>query len=136
MAQSLTVLCRLPSGVTLDLHNQETLKQRATASTPMMHPATPLRTVTLNGATHDPSYHSVEDRLLGRAGRTQVDKDFWEAWLKQNEKNQLVTQKLVFAEATRAKADDAMKELKSEKTGLEGAGQDALPKDISKMEKN
>lgn len=136
MAEFITVLCRLPSGITLDRHDFNTLSQRAKTKASVLHPAQPLQSVTLNGAKHDPRYHAAEGRLLGRAGRTQVDKEFWEAWLKQNAQNQLVTGNLVFAEATRAKADDAMEELKSEKTGLEGAGQDALPKDISKMEKN
>lgn len=136
MAEFITVLCRLPSGVTLELHNIGALKNRTTAPAPLMQPATSLRSVTLNGAKHDPSYHPAEGRLLGRAGRTQVEKDFWEAWLKQNEKNQLVTQKLVFAEATPDRASDAVRDLKAKKTGLEGTDQDALPKDVSKMEKN
>lgn len=100
-----------------------------------MQAAVALRSVTLNGAKHDPAYHHAEGRLLGRAGRTIVDADFWSAWLAQNERNQLVTQHLVFAEANAAKADAAVAELAKEKTGLEGVEQNALPGDVKKADR-
>ena len=135
MANTVTVLCRLPSGVTLELHDLDGLKGRASSEAPVMQPAIALRSVTLNGAKHDPSYHEAENRLLGRAGRTEVDADFWKAWLDQNQRNQLVTQHLVFAEANAAKADAAVAELAKERTGLEGADQNALPGDVKKADK-
>lgn len=135
MAQFVTVLCRLPSGVTLELHDTAQLQARAASDAPIMQPPTPRASVTLNGAKHDPRYHAAEGRLLGRAGRTQIEADFWTAWLEQNERNALVTQKLVFAEATPAKADSAVAELATEKTGLEGNDQNALPGEVSKMDK-
>lgn len=135
MANSVTVLCRLPSGVTLELHDLDGLKSRASSEAPVMQAAIPVRSVTLNGAKADPAYHRAEGRLLGRAGRTIVDADFWSAWLAQNERNQLVTQKLVFAEANPAKADAAAAELNKEKTGLEGVEQNALPGDVKKADR-
>lgn len=135
MAQCVTVLCRLPSGVTLKLYDLDQLTQRATSETPIMQPAAPRRSVTLNGAKHDPRYHPAEGRLLGRAGRTQVDGEFWEAWRAQNTHNALLTDKLVFAEASPAKADSAMAEMSREKTGLEGNDPDNLPAEVGKMEK-
>lgn len=135
MANTVTVLCRLPSGVTLELHDLDGLKSRASSEAPVMQAAIPVRSVTLNGAKHDPAYHHAEGRLLGRAGRTEVDGDFWKAWIDQNQRNQLVTQHLVFAEANAAKADAAVAELAKEKTGLEGADQNALPGDVQKADR-
>lgn len=134
MANFVTVLCRLPSGITLELHNLDDLTARTGSEAPVMQAAAPLDKVTLNGAKHDATYHSAEGRLLGRAGRTQVDADFWGKWLAQNQRNQLVTQKLVFAEANPAKADAAVAELKTERTGLEGSDPAKLPGDVKKAE--
>lgn len=136
MAQFVTVLCRLPSGVTLELHDLDALKNRASSDAPIMQPPAPRASVTLNGAKHDPSYHPLDSRLLGRAGRTHVEADFWNAWLKQNAQSALVTRKLVFAETTPAKADSAVAELATEKTGLEGNDPNALPRDIAAMDKS
>lgn len=132
---NVTVLCRLPSGVTLELHDMDGLKGRAASEAPVMAAAIPVRSVTLNGAKEDPTFHHAEGRLLGRAGRTEVDGDFWKAWLDQNQRNQLVTQKLVFAEANPAKADAAAAELAKERTGLEGVDQNALPGDVKKADR-
>ncbi|MCX5617031.1 hypothetical protein NQF87_08655 [Bombella sp. TMW 2.2559] len=135
MANTVTVLCRLPSGVILELHDLDGLKSRTASEAPVMQAAAALRSVTLKGAKHDPSYHEAEGRLLGRVGRTEVDADFWKAWLDQNQRNQLVTQYLVFAEANAAKADAAAAELSKEKTGLEGEDRNALPNNVKKLEK-
>ncbi|MXV35965.1 MULTISPECIES: hypothetical protein [unclassified Saccharibacter] len=135
MAKFITVLCRLPSGVELELHDLDSLKERANSAAPIGLASVPRQSVLLNGAKHDPTYHPAEGRLLGRAGRTQVEEDFWNEWLKQNERNDLVTRKLVFAEASPTKADAALAELSKERTGLEGNDPDNLPKDVSKLEK-
>ncbi|MXV35746.1 MULTISPECIES: hypothetical protein [unclassified Saccharibacter] len=135
MANFVTVLCRLPSGIELELHDLGILKERASSDAPIGLASVPRQSVLLNGAKHDPTYHPAEGRLLGRAGRTQVDADFWNAWLKQNERNELVTRKLVFAEANPTKADAAVAELAKERTGLEGVDPENLPKDVKRMEK-
>lgn len=135
MANFITVLCRLPSGIELELHDLGILKERASSDAPIGLASVPRQSVLLNGAKHDPTYHPAEGRLLGRAGRTQVDADFWNAWLKQNERNGIVTRKLVFAEANPTKADAAVAELAKERTGLEGVDPDNLPKDVKRMEK-
>lgn len=135
MAQTVTVLCRLPSGITLDLHDIDALKTRAASDAPIGVAARPVKSVTLLGQKHDPRYHGAEGRLLGRAGRTQVDADFWNAWLAQNERNELVTQKVVFAEANAAKAEAAVSELATERTGLEGVDEAALPQNVEKSDR-
>ena len=135
MANLVTVLCRLPSGIRLDLHDIDTLKSRAASEAPVMGAAPLVRSVVLNGAKTDPSYHHAEGRLLGRAGRTEVDSDFWNAWLAQNKNSELVRHKLVFSEANQSKADAAVKEMAKEKTGLEGLDQNALPGDVKKADK-
>lgn len=132
MAQTVTVLCRLPSGITLELHDLDALKARASSEAPVAVAARPMKSVTLNGQKHDPRYHQAEGRLLGRAGRTQVDADFWNAWLAQNERSELVTQKLVFAEVNASKAEAAVAELATERTGLEGVDESALPQNVEK----
>ncbi|MUG89678.1 hypothetical protein [Bombella sp. ESL0385] len=133
MADHVTVLCRLPSGIRLELHDLPSLSERAQASAPIMAPPQARASITLNGIRQDPHYHPLENRLLGRAGRTNVPTDFWKAWLEQNKTSSLVTQKLVFAETTAARADNAMNELAKERTGLEGAEHTSLVEGVTPL---
>lgn len=135
MADTLTVLCRLPSGIRLELHDLAALKSRAKSQAPIMAPARALSSVTLNGIKHDPLYHPAENRMLGRAGRTTVSAEFWNAWLEQNAHTDLVTQKLVFAESTPSRANSAMAELAQSRTGLEGTDHTTMTNGVTPLEK-
>ena len=135
MADTVTVLCRLPSGIRLDLHDLSSLSERTQATAPVMTPPQARSSILLNGIRHDPLYHPVENRLLGRAGRTTVPTNFWKAWLEQNRQSDLITRKIIFAETTPARADNAMAELAKDRTGLEGADNTTLAEGVTPMQK-
>ncbi|WP_282799622.1 hypothetical protein [Bombella apis] len=135
MADTVTVLCRLPSGIRLDLHDLSSLSERTRATAPVMTPPQARSSILLNGIRQDPLYHPVENRLLGRAGRTTVPTNFWKAWLEQNRQSDLITRKIIFAETTPARADNAMAELAKDRTGLEGADNTTLAEGVTPMQK-
>lgn len=121
--QTITVFCRLPSGIVLSLFPEGEAERRAEAEKakrPDLSPMQALKTVTLNGAKHDPRYHPMHNSILGLAGRTEVDADFWNAWLRQNANAPIVKEQLVFAESSTAKGESRLHELKDSKTGFEG----------------
>ncbi|WP_198027223.1 hypothetical protein [Parasaccharibacter apium] len=134
MADTVTVLCRLPSGIRLDLHDLSSLSERTQATAPVMTPPQARSSILLNGIRQDPLYHPVENRLLGRAGRTTVPTNFWKAWLEQNRQSDLITRKIIFAETTPARADNAMAELAKDRTGLEGADNTTLAEGVTPMQ--
>ncbi|WP_249079262.1 hypothetical protein [Parasaccharibacter sp. TMW 2.1884] len=135
MADTVTVLCRLPSGIRLDLHDLSSLSERTQATAPVMTPPQARSSILLNGIRQDPLYHPVENRLLGRAGRTTVPTNFWKAWLEQNRQSDLITRKIIFAETTPARADNAMAELAKDRTGLEGADNTTLAEGVTPIQK-
>jgi hypothetical protein len=64
--------------------------------------------------------HVPEHGIVGGYGLTTgVPKDFWERWVKQNEKNPLVTNELVFAHGDELSARSKAKENSGIRSGLE-----------------
>lgn len=127
MAETITVICRHPSGIKLDLYDMETLKARNLSSTPSMSSPVPVRSVVLNGIKSDPRFVKEANIHLGLGGRTQVDKDFWEAWLKQNASSDLVKKNIIFAEINEKRALDRLDSEGKTPTGMEPLNQDKLP---------
>jgi len=80
--------------------------------------------VTLNG--------SNSSALVNGFGITEVDKEFFEAWLERHKDLKMVKRELVFAVDHAAKMDGATKEKQSEKTGLEPLKQDEPVKGAKK----
>ncbi|QDH14119.1 hypothetical protein E3E12_07900 [Formicincola oecophyllae] len=135
MAETVTVICRLPSGVRLDLYDMKGLAETAQANKAgaQMVPGAPVRSVILEGARHDRRYAKFTNAMLGMGGRTVVDAAFWEAWLAQNKNSELVRRNLVFAEASTAKAEGKLKEVGSHPTGLEGVDTAKLVGDVQTL---
>lgn len=52
-------------------------------------------------------------------GLTEVDKDFWDAWLAQNKETRLVKGGFIFAQETNEKAKAEAKEKRANKSGTE-----------------
>ncbi|QCE32893.1 hypothetical protein FAI41_04410 [Acetobacteraceae bacterium] len=130
MADQITVFCRLPNGIILSLFPEGEAQRRASSNKNknlVLNPMREIGKITLNGATDSSSGYIAERNLmLGKAGRTLVDKDFWEAWLRQNENSDLVRENLIFAEAKSSKGEAKLKEFATEKTGLEPREQNEL----------
>lgn len=122
MADTVIVLCRYTHGITLRLSAAGEAERRAQLSKedrPDRSPTRVVQQVTLNGANKAPDYHPKDNVMLGRVGRTVVDKSFWDAWLKQNADSDLVKNQVVFAELTDTRANAKAAEFKAEKTGFE-----------------
>ncbi|MBO1329251.1 hypothetical protein OQ496_12660 [Acetobacter suratthaniensis] len=126
-AETVTVVCRLPSGLVLDLYDPEDLRTRAGSVAPVMAPPVPRASVRLAGARRDARFHARDNRLLGLGGHTQVDKAFWDAWVAQNPGYLPLKNGLVFAQARAADAQARLAECASQRTGLEGLDPNALP---------
>lgn len=126
-AQSVTVVCRMPAGLVLDLYDVGELAARASAATPVMAPPKPVASVRLNGAKADPRYHARDNILLGMGGRTEVDASFWQAWTAQNPHFLPLKNGLIFAQARAQDANAELAERGQHRSGLEGLEPQRLP---------
>ena len=97
-----TVGCRLPTGIILRLDDGQGDETQVELKG---------QNADMNGALFIQSTH---------CGYTEVDKDFWEAWVAKNADFPAVANGAIFAEATESKTRAAAKERVKEKTGLEG----------------
>lgn len=126
-----TIACKMPSGLILRLFKMEEYAEpvmgggsRTSKRAVQVGPS-----VTLNGTATPPGY---TPRFLisgGYALTSNVDKDFWEEWLKQNHDLEVVTNNLVFAASDQQHAQDRAAEQKDLKHGVE-------PLDMSEIEKD
>ncbi|MBS0966963.1 hypothetical protein JK165_12850 [Acetobacter okinawensis] len=126
-ASTVTVICRMPAGLVLDLYDTDELATRARTPTPVMAPPKPTASVRLNGAKADPRYHARDNLLLGMGGRTQVDASFWQAWCAQNPNFLPFKNGLVFARSTERDAGAELAERGQHRSGLEGLEPTSLP---------
>jgi hypothetical protein len=101
-SSTVTVGCKLPSGLVLELDG---------------------KTVELNGAN--------SSNIIGGYGLTEgVDAEFFKQWMEKHEGMAFVRNELVFAQAKTADAKAEAVEKSAEQTGLEALNPDALPKGI------
>lgn len=87
------VACKLPNGLVLDLPGVE---QR----------------VRLNGSHHR--------ELVAGHGLTEVDEEFWNAWVELHKDFEPLKKELIFAQKRESSAAAKAKEMKGNKSGLEG----------------
>lgn len=126
--EMVTVICRLPHGIHMRLYDEKDLSARVTAGYPAASAPNATASVLLNGANRDPRYHPVTNNLIGMGGRTEVPKDFWEAWKKQNVDFSPLKNGLIFAAANERRAVDELNEKRTVKTGFEGTTDETLKK--------
>lgn len=101
-----TVGCKLPNGLEIHLgDNRE-------------------KVVVLKGAN--------SSDLIGGHGLTEVDAEFWAAWLEQNTDFAPLQAGLIFANESAAKARDEAKEKVDNASGFEGINPEKPGKDIKK----
>jgi hypothetical protein len=124
---TVTVICRMPFGLVLDLYDAKALHERNKAAMSVGAPI-PEKSVRLRGARTDPRFHRRENMMLGMGGRTRVDKDFWDAWCAQNSNFAPLTAGLIFAEATEESALSKLAERRNDRTGFEGCTEEQLKK--------
>lgn len=94
--ETVTIACKLPHGLHLDLQR----------------PGQPKERVTINGFTHP--------RAIAGFGITEgVSKEFFDEWMRQNKDLEPVKQGLIFAHAQAKSVVDQAKEKVNLKSGLE-----------------
>ena len=105
--EKVTVACKLPNGHILHLFPGQPNE----------------RAVKLNGAN--------TSRIVGGFGLTQVDKDFWDAWLKQNGTLDFVTAGMVFSVKSEREAEAESKNRENEASGFERIDPAKAPAGVS-----
>lgn len=97
-----------------------------------------LNLVDANGKEHTVTLRGQNADMNGaifiqptHCGYTEVDKEFWDAWVEKNSDFPALVNGAIFAEATETKARASARERVGEKTGLEGASN----KDVAGIEK-
>ena len=120
--ETVTVGCKLPNGMHLDLYIPTGEKQRL--GTGDDFPIYRVERVTVRGA-YAGKPQGTPSLPVGAAGLTSgVPKDFWDKWVAANAKMPVVVNGLVFAHAEKASARAIVSERRSERTGLEGLDRD------------
>ena len=112
MAEMVTVACRLPMGVHLDLHDALGVKRRVTA----------------RGA-------NASHLKVNGAGFTMVPKDHWDAWLAKNKDLSFVKAGLIWAARNDAEAEKERAVRASDKTGWEGVEPGDVDKRLKEIER-
>ncbi|HDJ1441608.1 TPA: hypothetical protein PPN70_004057 [Serratia rubidaea] len=92
MAEQVTVGCKLPNGLVLDVQGKQ---------------------VKING------FRSKEVRIIGGYGLTSIDKDLWDAWLKVHKNQPYVKNGAIFAQENGNSARAQANEQEKVKSGLE-----------------
>jgi hypothetical protein len=106
MAQTVTVGCKLPNGLILEMGEKR---------------------VTLNGAN--------SSSIVGGHGLTEgVDKEFFDAWMAKNKHLHFVKEGHLFAHEKEVNTKAQAKERAKEKTGLEQLNPDEKPAGLSEVE--
>lgn len=111
-----TIGCKLPHGLVIRLYS----KSEGEDGKPVM--ATNSEPVKLNGA-NDP-------KAIFGFGLTQVDAEFWEAWIKQNPTFPAIKNGLITVQSSAAKAIDQARDNQAAKTGVEPINPDKPAKGI------
>lgn len=107
MAQTVTVACKMPSGVILNLDEYEKVPY---GQVPALK--TGARFTLKGNAVHrDPEKMERNPSLVGGYALTEIPADFWDAWIARNAESSLVKDGLIFAAA---KTNDAQARAKEQ----------------------
>jgi hypothetical protein len=125
--KTVMVACKLPMGIRLHLCRPETARENVLGGGVREYtlwrrdPNMPV--VELKGSNFP--YGTVpEHQIVGGYGLTVIDADFWEAWCRQNPTSLLLRNKLLFAYEHQHDAQDAARDHKTVKSGLEAIDRD------------
>ncbi len=119
-ATRITVACKYPHGVILQLYKQEMVEVAAPGG-----PRKELKSfqvgeaVKINGPVAPTNQSSPHETSGGFALTHGVDAEFFREWMKQNEHSDLVKNGLIFSASDRASARDRAEEHKKTRTGIE-----------------
>lgn len=113
MSETLTVACKLPHGLHLDLEGKR---------------------ITLNGTMKSGRLNKFFMAPDDCVGLTQVPVDFWEAWAEKNRELPQLKKGFIFANSKKKEVLSEAKEKSDLKTGLERIDPNKLPKGTKKIE--
>lgn len=128
-SSTVTVACKLPSGIIMRLFKMEEMQEPAPGGTRTIKKARQVgETFQIRGVAVPfgviPSF-----RIVGGYALTPgVPRQFWEDWLEQNEELELVKNKLIFAHEQQDYVVDKAKDQASIRSGLEPIDPDNPPK--------
>jgi hypothetical protein len=140
MSETVTVACKLPHGLVLRLHEQvetpEPLPGGGTKKVKVWRPIN-MAPVVLKGYLdrYNPGNAPVS-KGSSFALTEGVDKDFFDAWLKQNHDHDAVANGLIFAANNSDTLNGLVKDFAGTRSGLEPIDPDKLPKRISSYKKD
>jgi hypothetical protein len=136
MAGTVTVACKLPAGLVLRVFDmvetQEPVMGGGYRAVKVARER-PHR-ITLKGWSHAQNMAPNAPIIGGFALTPNVDKDFWDAWLTQNQELDAVRNGLIFAHEKPVNAEAEAKDKKTVKSGLERLDPAKLPKGIQKSD--
>lgn len=101
MSDTVSVGCKMPNGVVLNLDHYEIIDKARGAVRRIDGGAS----VTLKGVAYKLG-KEMPPFVVGGYAITQVPKDFWEAWLVSHKDSSLLNDGLIYAEPTEANARD------------------------------
>ncbi len=114
-----TVACKLPMGLVLQLWEMHDTRENVSGNNSrMVKEARPVgEAVTVRGCS---TPFGIQKPLVGGYALTpNVDKDFFDEWLRQNAEHPAVKNGMIFAHESRDKVEGTAMELKDRKSGLE-----------------
>lgn len=120
-SNTVVVGCKLPNGLIVDLCDPGVNEHGQKIMIPRRQP------VTFKGAN--------SSNIVGGFGLTDVDADFWEAWVKQNAKFPALVNGLIFAQERRDRAADNAMDHADAKSGFEGINPDRPGKGVERVPK-
>jgi hypothetical protein len=141
MPGTVTVACKLPHGLKLRLFNMVDSQEPILGGgyrTVKVAREMP-KSVTLKGWSHAQNMAPDAQIIGGYALTPNVDKDFWDAWLAQNQELDAVRNNLIFAHDKSVNAEAESKEKRDVRSGLERLDPKKLPKGVTQsdlMKKN
>lgn len=126
--ETVTVLCKIPQGFELVVHEERKLTQVGLGHSKEVSEWFPTDKVfRLNGSAHAQNEGPRCRTIGGYAVTEGVPKDLWESWLGQFKKHPAVVNCLICAFDDGAYAADFANENRKSKTGLERLNPNALP---------
>lgn len=138
MSETVTVACKLPHGLFLDLVDPGVFKDVDPKVGVMARPVDPDNRVRINGAARPVGVPLPEDaaQVVGGYALTPgVPKAFWDKWLAQNKDAPYVKQNLIFAAERAGSVVGEAKEKREIRSGLEGLNPDKPAPGITRDDK-
>lgn len=132
--KTVTVACKFPTGVVLQLCRKHTYLEESQSGTrertrwDKVGPTVTVRGPATPAGPAPRGFPAPPEIAGGYALTPNVDADFFAEWMKQNEQNPLVLNKMIFAHASHGHAIGEARDLKDSRSGFEPLVPDTDPR--------